>query len=164
MTRLYTASWRTLFDASKLGPLPVLPVRISRGAPRFWPEAAQFPYIEEIAPDAWMMGLAEVDKFWRCYRRKLQTAGADAIGARLDDAIGDAPKAAVCCFEADAAHCHRGPRGFAGWWIEHTNERVPELTLMQCRDTGAAALVHEAQQAPCRGQQDGEGSDYESLD
>jgi hypothetical protein len=38
--------------------LGVQPVRINLGVPRFWPQAASFPYIEQLAPDRWMMRLA----------------------------------------------------------------------------------------------------------
>lgn len=54
---LFTASWSTLHQASAAGPLPVQPVRISRGAPRFWPEADAFPAVDELMPDGWMFAI-----------------------------------------------------------------------------------------------------------
>ena len=73
--RLFTASWRALAEASMLGPLAVQPVRISRGAPRFWPEADTFPAVDDLMPDGWMFAIKDLEKFGRCYRRKLHTIG-----------------------------------------------------------------------------------------
>jgi hypothetical protein len=73
---LWTASWSTLTEASvysELWELPVQPVRVSRGVPRFWPAAEYFPVIEDLMTDPWMLGVwaRNAEQGARCYRRKL---------------------------------------------------------------------------------------------
>jgi hypothetical protein len=134
--RIYTASWSALWKASKLGPLPAVPVRISRGLPKFWPAAEQFPAVESLMPDPWMFSIPEDDpeRFGRAYRRKLHTIGLPAIQAELDRISGQNKEQkggiwplALACFEADPADCHRGPLGFAGWWERKTGVVVTDL-------------------------------------
>ena len=151
--RLFTASWRALAEASMLGPLAVQPVRISRGAPRFWPEADTFPAVDDLMPDGWMFGIKDLEKFGRCYRRKLHTIGLTRIRVLLDaiaSGAGSRPLA-LACFEADVATCHRGPLGFAGWWASQTGERVTDLSVLLGR-RGAVALVHEVEIEPATAQ------------
>jgi hypothetical protein len=142
--RLFTASWASLHQASTAGPLPVQPVRTSRGVPRFWPAADAFPAVDELMPDGWMFGIENMENFGRCYRRKLHTIGLPRIQARLDDLAAEAGRPlALACFETDPADCHRGPVGFAGWWMRKTGEPVPDLSVLRGRG-GAVALVYEA--------------------
>jgi hypothetical protein len=128
--RLFTASWSALHQASTVGPLPVQPVRISRGVPRFWPAAEQFPAVDELMPDGWMFGIKDLEKFGRCYRRKLHAIGLPRVRALIDEIAADGRPLALACFETDPADCHRGPLGFAGWWERKTGERVPDLAIL----------------------------------
>jgi len=154
---IFTASWRTLAEAGAAGTLDVTPVRISRGAPKFWPAAAGFAAVDELMPDGWMMGVytataakegpqAAMEKFGRCYRRRLHTQGLTRIQARLD-AIAEQHEGkplALACFEDRVEDCHRGPSGFAGWYERKTGVRVPELALLTSKEDGnRPALVYE---------------------
>jgi hypothetical protein len=140
---LFTASWSCLHTALRVAPSlrEFQVIRTSRGLPRFWPEAERFPYLELLAPDGWMFGVWEKDqdKGDRCYRRKLHIAGLARVQAALDE-VSDGRPQVLACFEEKPIDCHRGQ--FALWWQRKTNERVPELSLMQSF-YGATALVYE---------------------
>ncbi len=127
MSALYTCSWRTLFD--RRDDLDVLPVRMSRGVPKFWAAAEGFPALADLMPEPWMLGIKDLEKFGRCYRRKLHTIGLEAIQAQLYDLVDAYQRPlALACFETDPNECHRGPAfGFARWWQERTGQRVPEI-------------------------------------
>lgn len=123
---LFTASWAELHRHRDH--LDVQPVRISRGLPKFWPEAAGFPALDDLMPDGWMLGIKDIEKFGRCYRRKLHVIGFDAIQGQLE-ALGAeyGRPPALACFEADPATCHRGPVfGFAAWWLGQCGEVIEE--------------------------------------
>jgi hypothetical protein len=148
--RLFTAAWFPIYTyAVRFGPLPVQPIRISHGWPRYWPEARLFPAIPELMPPHWVFAVAKTDpeRADRGYRRGLHILGVDRVRALIEGAVGDDPRPpALCCFESDWSECHRGPTGFAGWWECRTGERVSELSLMQSY-SGAAALVWEVSTA-----------------
>jgi hypothetical protein len=147
---IYTSSWTSLFIWLRFGDLPVLPIRISRSAPRFWPEAAKFPYIEELAPPGWVFAVARTDpaRADRGYRRSLHILGVDRVKALIEKAVGDDPRPpALCCFESDPSECHRGPTGFASVWERWTGEQVKDLALMQSLQ-GGCALVSEMGGSP----------------
>jgi hypothetical protein len=120
--RLYTASWSALYAHHDR--LDVQPVRISRGVPKFWPEAADFPAVELLMPDGWMLRIADFEKFGRCFRRKLHIAGMPAVMAALDAIPGVRNRLALVCFEADHRTCHRDH--FARWWFGKTGELIDE--------------------------------------
>jgi hypothetical protein len=124
--RLFTASWTSLWQASQRGPLPVQPVRTSKGVPKFWPAAERFPAVDELMPDGWMLGCNDPGKAERGYSGKLHRIGIGPIVARLD-AIADESgmPLALCCFEADPADCHRS--WAAAWLHEQTGRIVPEI-------------------------------------
>jgi hypothetical protein len=147
--RLFTASWGALAEASTAGPLPVQPVRISRGVPKFWPAAADFPAVDELMPPGWTFSITDMERFGRAYRRGLHVLGLPRIRALLDaiDADADGRPLALACFETDPADCHRGPLGVAGWWERKTGERVADLSVLRGRGR-AVALVYEAAIAP----------------
>jgi hypothetical protein len=143
--RLFTASWTSLHQASRRGPLPVQPVRISRGLPKFWPEARGFAVVDELMPDGWMFSIKDMERFGRAYRRKLHTIGLPRLQARLDEiAAADGRPLALACFETDPADCHRGPLGFAGWYERKTGIAIPDL--------GAAEPVSNGELDPATGQ------------
>ncbi len=125
MTALYTASWSALWEASKAGPLPVQPVRISRGKPKFW--LAVFPAVEELMPPGWMFNSTDREKNERGYRHQLDRIGLERISARLDEIAAEHEGAplALCCFEAAPADCHRS--WAASWLHEQTGEAVLEV-------------------------------------
>jgi hypothetical protein len=129
--RLFTASWTSLHQASRRGPLSVQPVRISKGLPKFWPQAAAFPAVDELIPDSWMLNPNEdPGRVERGYVGKLDKIGLELIAARLD-AIADecgGKALALCCFEADRADCHRS--WAASWLHEQTGLVVPEIGSM----------------------------------
>jgi hypothetical protein len=129
--RLLTSSWALLWRFSEYE-LPVQPVRTSRGIPRFWPEASAFPAVEELMPDGWMFGIKDMEKFDRCYRRKLHVLGVERIKARLHRLNVECGKPlALACFEARPHECHRGQ--FSAWWLRKTGVVVPELGLLSNR-------------------------------
>jgi hypothetical protein len=139
VTAICTASWSALY--AHRDRLDVTPVRISRGGPRYWPEAADFPAVELLMPDGWMMGIADFEKFGRCYRRKLHIAGLPAVMAALD-AI-PANRVALTCFEPDCHDCHRGPAfGFARWWFGKTGELIAEWEPPNLAKTTWPKLTH----------------------
>jgi hypothetical protein len=127
--QLATWSWAAAHRAWKDRRLTVQPVRISLGRPKFWPQAEHFPFIAELAPDGWMLGL-EGEQYTRAYLAKLDKVGVETITARFE-AITTNPDVALAllCFEADRANCHRGL--FARWWQERTGEVVPEIRPAQ---------------------------------
>jgi hypothetical protein len=141
---LYTASWWTLWEASKAGSLPVQPVRTSRGKPRFWPAAEGFPAVDELMPDGWMLGITDPERFGRAYRQKLHRIGLARIEARLAAvAVLSGLPLALACFERDRADCHRGQ--FAAWYERKTGVRVPELSLVMSLDRERAVLMYEVE-------------------
>lgn len=153
--RLFTSSWSALHQASKAGPLPVQPVAISRGKPtKFWPQAGTFPAVDELMPDGWMFGIKDLEKFGRCYRRKLHTIGLPRIQALLDKiAAADDRPLALACFETAVTDCHRGPLGFAGWYERKTSIAIPDLTTISAKHTPSGgvrpvALVYEVEIDP----------------
>jgi hypothetical protein len=143
---LYTSSWWTLWEASKAAPLPVQPVRTSRGKPRFWPAAAGFPAIDELMPDGWMLGIDDPERFGRAYRQKLHRTGLRTIEARLAaiTVLSGLP-AALLCFERVRADCHRGQ--FAAWYERKTGVRVPELSLVTSLNRERIALMCEVERS-----------------
>jgi hypothetical protein len=125
--RLFTSSWTSLWRASQRDSLPVQPVRISRGTPKFWPAAKAFPAVDELMPGGWMLSKStDAAKAERGYRHKLHRIGLERIGARLD-AIADecGLPLAIACFEPDPADCHRS--WAAAWLREQTGLTVPEI-------------------------------------
>jgi hypothetical protein len=86
---LRTASWGALYQASKLGPLEVVPVRISLARPRFWPEAHDAPEVEELLIPPWTLKAdLEPDEFRRsrasrtCASASTATAEISRLGGR----------------------------------------------------------------------------------
>jgi hypothetical protein len=137
VNQLYTASWAALHRHRDR--LDVQPVRISRAAPKFWPEAADFPVLDDLMPAGWTLGAyakwqaelgpeAAMERFGRCYRQRLHVIGFEAIRRQLDALARTHDKPLVlACFEADPATCHRGPTfGFAAWWLGQCGELIAE--------------------------------------
>jgi hypothetical protein len=125
---VFTASWTSLWHASKDGPLPVQPVRISRGKPKFWPQAAAFPAVEELFVPGWVLSeKPEHARAETAYRHQLDKIGLARIAARLDAIAAECGglPLAVACFEADREDCHRA--WAAEWLREQTGLAVPEI-------------------------------------
>ena len=127
--RIYTASWTAVWRYSQAvgaGNEGVMPVRISVGAPRFWPQARVFPAAKLITPH----GLRKLTgaEFTAAYLAKLERAGVDEVRAELADIYAAYGKPLVLlCFEPDRADCHRGV--FAEWWEQQAGDAVPEADL-----------------------------------
>jgi hypothetical protein len=124
--RLVTTYWQALWDRSKEGRLPVQPVRVSLDIPRFWPEAAKFPFLADIAPSAWMLAQHKGEQHWRfaaAYEYKLNMCGVARIEGRLR-AFDSALPLALTCFEPNADKCHRAI--FSRWWYERTGQIIDE--------------------------------------
>jgi hypothetical protein len=140
---IFTASWSSLYRANQyVDELPVCAVRISKGVPRFWPAAADFPAIPELFPPGWVFAVGKTDPELadRGYRRGLHVLGVDRVRRLIAEAVGDDPRPpCLLCFEKDVRDCHRGQ--IAAVWLRWTGEPVPDLCLMRSRTT--IALVHE---------------------
>lgn len=116
-----------LFTASfpRFEPGSGVPVRTSRGFPRYQLRYRLEAVAPSLMPDRSMFGLGEA--FDAAYRAKLDGLGVDRIAAELH-AIAERARdeqLVLLCFEADRADCHRG--SFSAWWLEQTGEEVPEL-------------------------------------
>jgi hypothetical protein len=124
---LFTGSWSALYRADEAGQLDVQPVRISRGVPKFWPAAQAFPTVPDLMPDASMLKLPSY-RFWPAFWEKLDRVGVESIERQLAELAAQYPRPlALACFEKSSIDCHRGPRGFAGWWSEKTGETTAEF-------------------------------------
>lgn len=140
MIPLFTSSWSAVWRMAKSStPLAFAPVRASLGVPKFWPDAEHLPYVRELAP----AGLFHLvgDEFADRYVARLDTIGADAIGARLAEVYAQERKPlALLCFEDVHAGqlCHR--RLWASWWQERTGQTVPELEPPREVAPGATSL------------------------
>jgi hypothetical protein len=132
VTTLHTCSWGALYRADRTGLVDIrtdiMPVRISRGGPRFWPAAKSFPVLRDLTPDGWMLSIAkdDQDRFSKAYVAKLDRVGIDAIQAQLNGLLESYGRPlALCCFEPfGGPPCHR--HEFARWWLDQTSELVPE--------------------------------------
>jgi hypothetical protein len=141
---LFTASWTTLHRASTYAELPVQPVRISRGVPKFWPAAADFPAIPELMPSGWVFAVAKTDpeRARRGYRHGIHILGHELLSALIAEAVSDDPRpACLLCFEPDVHDCHRGQ--VAAVWEQWTGEPIRDLSFMFNLSTGEPALVTE---------------------
>src|SRR5215207_238823 len=119
--RLYTSRWAN----GELAWLPVVPVGISRGVPKF-PVQYAYRRLPDLYPDGWMFGIKDDARFNEAYRKKLDRLGVERIAAQLERISEEGRRPLVLlCFEADVADCHRGQ--FARWWEERTGQQVPEL-------------------------------------
>jgi hypothetical protein len=145
MTALLTASWWSLWQASKAGPLTVAPVRISRGLPKFWPAAERFPECPELMPPGWILGCDDLEKAERGYRHHLHRVGIERVSRILDaESRRPVPQTphkvarrplALACFERLTKPdevCHR--RWFARFWEEQTGVVVDEFAPPHCYD------------------------------
>jgi hypothetical protein len=113
-------AWRPGFDG--------LAVRASLGTPKWIGQAAEWPFMPELAPEGWYFR-AEPAKFERLFIAQLERYGARHIARRLHEIgrIHQAGLVVVCCFEAERDDCHRGM--WADWWLTTTGEVVTEITL-----------------------------------
>lgn len=114
---IYTCSWSALQRQRNY--LACLPVRISVGLPRFWPEAREFPYVMELAP----VGLLDLtaDEFDAAYVARLEKGGVDRIVTRLREVEATTDLDVVLmCFERDRTQCHRSLA--ATWYSQQTGE------------------------------------------
>lgn len=118
--------WTSRWQSTDLASMDVVPVGISRGVPRF-PVRYRYRRLMELAPDGWMFGIENDERFEKVYVAKLERLGVDRIGSQLEGiSAEEGGKAlALLCFEAGPENCHRGT--FAAWWTARTGEAVEEL-------------------------------------
>ena len=124
-----TTSWRVAHEYRPRGgdPPEFVPVRISVGLPRFWPEARGFPAVDALMPRGRLFKLTDEQEFTPLYREKLDRIGVDAILEQFAAIYDDyAVPLVLCCYENLAlTWCHR--RVAAAWIEERTGWEVPEL-------------------------------------
>jgi hypothetical protein len=123
----FTSSWRSTYEASKLGPLAFTPVRISIGSPRFM-KTKGFPAVNDLMP--WgLFGIHDRADFEPKFRARLDDIGIEPIGARLEEIAAEHGSPLVLlCFEdvsGGANWCHREIA--AAWLEEHGWGPVREL-------------------------------------
>ncbi|MGW0822573.1 hypothetical protein [Streptomyces sp. NPDC002845] len=109
-----------------------VPVRITRGAPRFKLSYQLTHSVRELAPRAEYLTQPRPD-FTTAYRADLDVLGVQRVAALLEAIAGAAGdhRLVLLCFEdlADPTlWCHR--RIFAAWWKEATGDDVRELGPM----------------------------------
>lgn len=125
--RILTSRHRAVADFDLTGLRPgFTPVRISLGAPRFLPDSAAWPYIEELAPKG-LLGIEDEGDFRSAYVARLNRIGVDRIEARFQSIIHDYPDQplALLCFEdVTVEWCHRSI--FSAWWQTQTGEVLEE--------------------------------------
>lgn len=112
-------AWRPGFEG--------LAIRASLGMPKWIGEAADWPFLPELAP-RWSYFRAEPDEFEKRYLAQMEAHGARYLARRLHETgrLYRASRIVVCCFEADRDDCHRGL--WADWWTRTTGEVVDEIT------------------------------------
>ena len=109
----------------------LVPVRITRGAPRW-----KLPYrlgasVSILAPTREVFAIEDPFEFDRAYRAQLAAIGVPEIYEQLDRISREAGGRGLVllCFEdvqiLGELSCHR--RTFARWWEESTDQVVPEL-------------------------------------
>jgi hypothetical protein len=122
--RLCTSRWAN----RELSRLPVVPVGISRGTPRF-PVPYRYRLARVLAPSRKTFALRDDAAFEKSYLVDLEGIGVDRIGAvlgKIGDEEGGEALALLCFEDVHAGQvCHR--RMFAAWWEQRTGQEVPEL-------------------------------------
>jgi Protein of unknown function, DUF488 len=119
---MYTSYWAN----RALIRLPVVPVQISRGTPK-WTPPYRYRVARLLAPSRETFEIRSDEDFEAAYLRELEEAGVERIGALLrkfSDEAGGRPLV-LLCFERDPGQCHRAT--FGGWWESRTGEKVEEL-------------------------------------
>ena len=128
--RLYTSRWAN----RELARLPVVPVGISRGVPR-WPLPYSYRMARLLAPSRTTFELESDAEFEAAYLREMEAAGAEKIAAMLSKISAEEGGADLCllCYEDVHAGqvCHR--RMFADWWMRKAGQEVEELTQNSVR-------------------------------
>lgn len=122
---LVTCSYKALRSAPTTDTSPV-PVRISVGAPKFWPGSESFPTVKALCPYG-LLGIADDDLFVSAYCERLDKYGVESIAEALrgiQDAYPNRPLALLCFEDLDHDWCHR--RVFADWWQRNTGKEIPE--------------------------------------
>ena len=146
---LLTSSWTAVWRHDKASPPPraFVPVRISIGSPRFWPQAKGLPDITELMP--WGLMKIPDEEFVPRYRARLERYGAGAIQARFDKLheLYRRPLM-LLCFEKDVAVGTVPPTAFADWWLEQDRPAGPRGRRPRRRRDPARAV--ERRRSTCR--------------
>jgi hypothetical protein len=127
--KVLTSHWRAMYERrNDLDQLGVQPVRISMQLPRYWAASTLCPAVNELAPTGMWKWFDQPVEFRARYLDRLDRVGVDVILEKLSGVATALPdqSLALCCFEVDRAHCHRGL--WAQWWAEQTGELIEEWT------------------------------------
>lgn len=120
--RIFTSRYQN----KALAGLPVVPVGISAGAPRF---KTAFPVVRlpALAPARSMFAL-DREGFIAAYRAMLDGLGVERVLAMIAQATGGRDACLLCfCDVVNGADCHR--RVLADWLHDRTGELVLEIEL-----------------------------------
>ncbi len=143
--QVFTASWSTMWEVWKRGPLPLLPVRVSNQTPKYWPAAAAFPTCDLLIPAKWIaFGDEELGKREKAYRAALHRAGVERINVALDAIADEAggQSLGLCCFCRSTEGCHR--LWLSRWMQEQTGTGICEIGSLHAAHTPEQlTLVHE---------------------
>lgn len=104
MIELFTSRWSN----RELARLPVVPVGISRGTPR-WPLPYSYRKAPILAPSRETFAIEDKGRFAAAYRRQLEEIGLRSIMddlGRLSREAGGLPLV-LLCFEPAGQFCHR---------------------------------------------------------
>jgi hypothetical protein len=99
------------------------PVRISLVSPRWRCAASDATALPDLAPHPSYFR-APPAVFTQRYLAQLDRVGVARLWEQFQ-ALADGRPLVLLCFERDAADCHR--KLFAEWWLELTDEVIPEL-------------------------------------
>ncbi len=104
MSELYTSRWQN----GELRKLPVLPVGISRGVPKFR-LGYRYRRLMELAPSQETFAIEDREEFERAYRQGLEQIGLETIMRKLERISREAGglPLALLCFERVDEFCHR---------------------------------------------------------
>jgi hypothetical protein len=121
--------WTARYSNPVLPDSGLVPVRISRGYPRFRLRYQIAGAAPELMPSREILGLEEEAPFESAFVYQLDASGVDSITERLASFSGLTETGVVLlCFEdlsKPGVWCHR--RIFARWWERRGGGSVPEL-------------------------------------
>lgn len=142
---IYTYRWA---DAKSLPPFYV-PVRISIGCPRYWPEASELDKIHELMPYDILGRVHSPSLFEKRYRARLDDFGPERIQRRfaaLFERHSERPLV-LLCYEDLHKHgewCHRSMA--RRWWQDRTGVEIQELQRIDLAAPASIEPEPEAQQ------------------
>jgi hypothetical protein len=124
--QVYTYRWS---EARNL-PSFYVPIRISIGCPRYWPEAKSLDAIHELMPYEILGRVHGAKAFEARYRQRMDGFGVERVQRRFErlfERHSERPLV-LCCYEdlhQVGAWCHRSM--FRRWWEDATGAVIDEL-------------------------------------